>query len=315
MKKLLSTITLSLCAIGGMQAQIEGGSWYNGSIQYSAEKMENGNFWMSAMDEGEERTFMMMPVAGKPDTYRFTDSDYDYRDVTTAKHIKKEGLDIIAFYDDKKQLKSILENVADYEEPYEQLTVSRWKEQLEGSYFFPECGSSEDVVWGSKAIVLNHVVAPYEVVTFNGRVTGYIQVKETGTVLDGTWEVVPTLEGIHLYEINENGDYFYEWERGQVEYTLKESNPRVGRFDFATRTLLNPLFHHNYKKSTLRIMRNAIMARNGYRFQSKDLQDYFGKEPWYKPAASNDNIKLSFIEQLNVELIKAAEENAEDEDE
>ena len=315
MKKLLSTITLSLCAIGGMQAQIEGGSWYNGSIQYSAEKMGNGNFWMSAMDEGEERTFTMMPVAGKPDTYRFTDSDYDYRDVTTAKHIKKEGLDIIAFYDDKKQLKSILENVADYEEPYEQLTVSRWKEQLEGSYFFPECGSSEDVVWGSKAIVLNHVVAPYEVVTFNGRVTGYIQVKETGTILDGTWEVVPTLEGIHLYEINENGDYFYEWERGQVEYTLKESNPRVGRFDFATRTLLNPLFHLNYKKSTLRIMRNAIMARNGYRFQSKDLQDYFGKEPWYKPAASNDNIKLSFIEQLNVELIKAAEENAEDEDE
>ena len=315
MKKLLSAITLSLCAIGGMQAQIEGGSWYNGSIQYSAEKMGNGNFWMSAMDEGEERTFTMMPVAGKPDTYRFTDSDYDYRDVTTAKHIKKEGLDIIAFYDDKKQLKSILENVADYEEPYEQLTVSRWKEQLEGSYFFPECGSSEDVVWGSKAIVLNHVVAPYEVVTFNGRVTGYIQVKETGTILDGTWEVVPTLEGIHLYEINENGDYFYEWERGQVEYTLKESNPRVGRFDFATRTLLNPLFHHNYKKSTLRIMRNAIMARNGYRFQSKDLQDYFGKEPWYKPAASNDNIKLSFIEQLNVELIKAAEENAEDEDE
>ena len=314
MKKLLSTLILCLCALCGVQAQIEGGSWYNGSIQYSAEKMENGNFWMTAMDEGEEHAFTMMPVAGKPDTYHFTDTDYEYRGLKEAKHIKKEGLDVICFYDDKKQLKSIMENVADYEEPYEQLTISRWKEQLEGTYFFPECGSSEDVVWGSKAIVMNNVVAPYEVVTFNGRVTGYIQLKETGTVLDGTWEVVPTLEGIHLYEINENGDYFYEWERGQVEYTLEENNPRVGRFDFATRTLLNPLFYRNYKKSTLRIMRNAIMARNGYRFQSKDLQDYFGKEPWYKPAASNDNIKLSFIEQLNVELIKAAEEDADDDE-
>ena len=76
MKKLLSTLILCLCALCGVQAQIEGGSWYNGSIQYSAEKMENGNFWMTAMDEGEEHAFTMMPVAGKPDTYHFTDTDY-----------------------------------------------------------------------------------------------------------------------------------------------------------------------------------------------------------------------------------------------
>ena len=309
MKKLLSAITLSLCAFGGVQAQLVGGCWYNGTIEYFAEKTEDGQFVMNGMDEGEERSFTMIPVAGKANTYRFTDTDYDYRDVTTAKQIKKEGVDVLAFYDNKNQLRKILENVADAGKSYERITIGRWKEQLMGTYFFPEGGSGEDLVWGEKAIVVNHVVAPYEVVVFNGRVTGYIHVKDSGTVLDGTWEVIPTLEGIHLYEINENGDYLYEWERGSVEYTLKENNPNVGRFDYANRTLLTSQHFRGYKKSTLRIMRNAILARKGYRFQSKDLQDYFGKEPWYKPAASNDNVKLSFIEQLNVELIKAEEEN------
>jgi hypothetical protein len=49
------------------------------------------------------------------------------------------------------------------------------------------------------------------------------------------------------------------------------------------------------------------VARHGYRFQSKDLQEYFDKQPWYKPAASNASVKLSLVEQLNVDLIKSVE--------
>ena len=54
-------------------------------------------------------------------------------------------------------------------------------------------------------------------------------------------------------------------------------------------------------------MRNEILAVHGYRFQSEDLQDYFSKQFWYQPAASNDDIKPSLIERLNIELIKAEE--------
>ena len=50
----------------------------------------------------------------------------------------------------------------------------------------------------------------------------------------------------------------------------------------------------------------------GYVFQSKDLKEYFGKEPWYKPADSNDDIKLSLLEQLNIELIKYREATIDD---
>ena len=62
-----------------------------------------------------------------------------------------------------------------------------------------------------------------------------------------------------------------------------------------------------YDKPQLRLMRNFILARHGYVFQSKDLQDYFGNEPWYRPAYSNDVIKLSFVERTNIELIKYRE--------
>ena len=141
--------------------------------------------------------------------------------------------------------------------------------------------------------------------------TGFITVKPVDGALnelEGTWEVVPTLQGFKLYSVNtETGNTPWEWERDGRKYEFTESNPDVGRFFYASNMLLNDKWFRRFDKQTLRIMRNAILARHGYRFQSKDLQDYFKSEPWYKPAASNNNIKLSFIEQLNIELIKYEE--------
>jgi hypothetical protein len=54
-------------------------------------------------------------------------------------------------------------------------------------------------------------------------------------------------------------------------------------------------------------MRNEILARHGWKFQSKDLQEYFGRQSWYKPGNDNNAIKLHVIEQLNIQLIKSEE--------
>ena len=50
-------------------------------------------------------------------------------------------------------------------------------------------------------------------------------------------------------------------------------------------------------KQELRLLRNKILAYHGYRFQSKDLQEYFGKVSWYKPGNDNNAIKLDIVEQ------------------
>lgn len=72
-------------------------------------------------------------------------------------------------------------------------------------------------------------------------------------------------------------------------------------------TLLNTPYLMNIPRKQLRLMRNAILARHGYAFKSKDLRDYFRKKAWYKPGTNNAAIKLNIIEQTNVELIKSEE--------
>jgi len=72
------------------------------------------------------------------------------------------------------------------------------------------------------------------------------------------------------------------------------------------------LVNRNYlmnvsNKEKLRLMRNEIMARHGYRFKSKDLKQWFEKKSWYTPCKDNNAIKLSLIEQLNIQLIKSEE--------
>ena len=78
------------------------------------------------------------------------------------------------------------------------------------------------------------------------------------------------------------------------------------RFGFTGNTLLNGVLYR-YDKPLLRIMRNAILASHGYVFRSKDLKAYFEAQPWYRPAASNSDVRLSLLEQLNLALIQTAE--------
>ena len=63
-----------------------------------------------------------------------------------------------------------------------------------------------------------------------------------------------------------------------------------------------------YTSSELRRMRNTIYAVHGRRFQSKDLQDYFGQFSWYRPYRDEVPVsELSSIEKQNLSTIKANE--------
>ena len=106
----------------------------------------------------------------------------------------------------------------------------------------------------------------------------------------------------------------------QDEYGLfnRKSNKEVlkwagseSRFGYANQILLNDRMFRMMKKSTLRIMRNAILARHGYMFSSPDLVEYFGNTTWFTPRPSNDDVdeELTLVERLNIELIKAEENN------
>ena len=95
----------------------------------------------------------------------------------------------------------------------------------------------------------------------------------------------------------------------QEKFTEEE----VAISDVITGMLLNTTYLSRFSKPLLRQMRNEILARHGWKFQSQDLKDLFETQPWYHPVANNNSIKLNIIEQTNIQLIKS-EEAMSDED-
>jgi hypothetical protein len=55
----------------------------------------------------------------------------------------------------------------------------------------------------------------------------------------------------------------------------------------------------------LKIARNEIFARYGYKFHDQDLIDHFTTQPWYHPVATD--VSLSPTELTNVDGLRTAE--------
>ncbi|MCJ7546168.1 MAG: YARHG domain-containing protein [Deltaproteobacteria bacterium] len=60
-------------------------------------------------------------------------------------------------------------------------------------------------------------------------------------------------------------------------------------------------------KTSMRILRNCIFARYGYKFKEGDLFQYFNKFDWYKPLYDNVDDRLTKIDKFNVKRILAFE--------
>lgn len=321
-KSVLTITTLCLCALCDVQAQIDNRyHWYDGEITYTATHLDHSNVRMNAMDEGEEQEFILRydnEVNPEHQVYTVLKGGHD---ITTARNAgltayrqKAEGLDVICIYDCDGLLKTVM--VGQKEWDAEKLNKNLWLDQTKGRYSAKGTGNGKKVIdWDMEELSIDGIVYPYELYCFNGRATGFIRVDEVPgepNELEGTWQVVPTLEGLHLYSVNTDTAISpWGWERDGREYILTRTDLKSGRFDYASRILLNDMQFRHLDKKALRIMRNEILARHGYRFKSKDLQEYFGKQTWYKPLKDNSKIRLSFIEQLNVELIKYAEAQPE----
>ncbi len=129
-------------------------------------------------------------------------------------------------------------------------------------------------------------------------------------------------EGVNFLAIRKpNGDAMWTMELTTVnEKECEECQQMMGQeepWNAVNGILLNRAYLQSCvaTKSELRLLRNKILAYHGYRFQSKDLQEYFGNVGWYKPVSDNNTIKLSIIEQTNIQLIKSEEATRPDDPE
>ncbi len=86
-----------------------------------------------------------------------------------------------------------------------------------------------------------------------------------------------------------------------------------GDYPETSEVLLSESDLEGFSEEELKIMRNEIYARHGYIFTTKDMVDYFSKQPWYNGTikdAGEVYKTFSDIEKKNVDTIKKMEESA-----
>lgn len=122
-------------------------------------------------------------------------------------------------------------------------------------------------------------------------------------------EIEVSTTGLNIYECNydsENEDS----NRGKLIAKLRRKSSPFGEglCPYTSTMLINASLIGYYDNKMLRIVRNEIWARHGYRFSSADLQEYFNKQSWYKPVDDNSTIELSPLEKMNIAIIKSLED-------
>lgn len=305
MRKIAIILLMLSALIAGAQDIEQGSLWYNGALIYDATLLDGGKVLLRATAEGEDIEFMLVPVKSEPCTYTIAEGPNDAMMVEEVGHtvrlIQQEDLNILCFYDTEDTLYKLM--TCTREEDNQKLNVETWMTMLRGDYTMTD-GTRVTIDW-NKALVGGTYV-PIEAMTFNGHTTGILSIDGEGTPLNGCMEVQFIKGGLCLYPVGFD-EYEFPHRLLTDSFTLIESNPNYGCYEYVCNTLLHGSELNYYDKPTLRLMRNFILARRGYVFQSKDLKEYFGKEPWYRPAENNDEIQLSLLERLNIELIKYRE--------
>ena len=122
-----------------------------------------------------------------------------------------------------------------------------------------------------------------------------------------------TQEGQSFLAIRKpNGDIMWVMDQTTENEKTCEYQQQMMKQEEPWNAVNSILLNQNYladrvATNDLRLLRNKILAYHGYRFKSRDLQEYFGKKAWYKPVKDNSTIKLNIIEQTNIQLIKSEE--------
>ena len=111
------------------------------------------------------------------------------------------------------------------------------------------------------------------------------------------------IKGLKIYHSWSGEDGF---EIGHKSNTI-ESN-YAGKFPQASLRLLSREELDKMSKEDLKIMRNEVFARYGYKFNSGGKMDlYFQQQDWYNKQNMNVNDFLTDLEKENIKLIKRIE--------
>ncbi len=209
--------------------------------------------------------------------------------------------------------------------PIDESKVSKWNPKLLSEYYGTyHFGDSE----GESTLILFH----------SGAET-ICQIKSTKWAQDSQ-EFLWYYKNLTGVRISDSGQFYSDQFQGEfVSYQdgdeqrkcLKVSNPWTagieagkyelgfkmtsdvngmysGRYSYASTRELIPEDLSNLSLDELKIMRNEVFARYGYKFQEGgEMAHYFWTQRWYQPQHSDVNQFVTSVEKRNIELILTAE--------
>jgi hypothetical protein len=134
------------------------------------------------------------------------------------------------------------------------------------------------------------------------------------TFADEQW-LQKYFEDRYWYKANANysSTVLNETERKNIEFLLDEKNKgrntaiAIGDMDKFENVALTDDLLNGLTMMELRVIRNEIWARHGRKFESPGIRQYFEWRDWYKPLKDQSKVKISDIEQQNINLILARE--------
>ena len=303
MKKILLVISCLAAALALQAQSIPNGSeWFTGSMQYEATVLKSGAVQMYMMNEGEEIEYVLVPESGKKGQYSYVDM---LEEENTLKLIQRAGQTILAEYNPSNKLSKIYELT---DRSFEENLLTRFFHRLCGIYSYsdPDAGMKTLVI-GEKTVTVDGVTARSKPLTFNSYPMDILEIEDGPW--KGMWHFVMTASGLNAYR-TQIDEYGMSEDLDEKPLVLVWNDPDRGRWDFLSKDFVSSL---PYTKQTLRIMRNAIMAKHGYVFKSEELKLRFEFESWYTAAPNNESIKLSLIEEMNIALIQTEEAKSDDE--
>lgn len=306
MKRILLFLIFIASAIGlnAQQLVAPGSHWFDGRNMYLATE-KFGEIQLLSLVGGKLDTIDLVPIPDQAGwfTLKGVDSNSLLLNQNTMVSLTEDnGRKMLVIYKGG-MVDKLLEQT---ELSAEEIIAERWYPTVEGKYTCktPD-GRTVEMIVERDSVIVDGVNSHYKMITSNGAPLDVVAIYDGPA--KGVWHFVRTVEGFNVYKARLNETGVYEELYDEIDdklYEMTWDDPTKSRWSYLSDVFIIPI---HYKKPTLRLIRNHILAEHGYVFQSKGLQKYFKEMPWYKPGKNNDAINLNFIEQMNISRIQGEE--------
>ena len=312
MKRISLFIAMLMATTAIMLAQKvqKGTYWHDGFAFYHANAIDRDgtiHFVGGTLHEGGYQ-FALKPTAtlgeyklalNEPGNEYSQTIDFDLKPGNKVTLTTVAGTQVLSFFNGTGTLESV---VYKFDGDLEQVMIDDWRTAFAGTYVDhagKKCIFTPD---GRCQLPGENSLKPYTVEEM------YEMPSDIITTASGKqFQVHITAKGIELWSGIYDNDENFTPDDNVLALTRTASPYGDGCWAWASTQLITQSLAGCHKAEVLRLIRNEIWARHGYRFSSPDLQQYFSAQPWYRPVADNASIQLSDVEKLNVDLLKAIE--------